>query len=315
LLFNLGGFVRSLYRSYRLMQNNQAIETFTEHSNLLGLPIARLAAVPVRLATLHGVIADPLGLLTRLHGWLVNSRVTSRLVAVSEHLRLGAIKREKLKTEKVVTIPNGILIQDDELSADERRALRAQLGVPEEVLLVIAVGRLVPVKDHASLLRALAHLDASHQLPYLALVGEGELRDKLEAQARSLGLEDRVVFTGARQDADRLLQVADIYAQPSLREGLSIAMLEAMAPGLPMVASAVGAASDVVIDGESGLLVPPGDEGALIAALEDLLADGEKRARLGAAARERVAAEYSLQRMCQAYETLMYQLLEERTDD
>jgi glycosyltransferase involved in cell wall biosynthesis len=237
------------------------------------------------------------------------------MVAVSEHLRLGAIKREKLKPDKVVTIPNGILIQNEGLSANERRALRAQLGVPEEVLLVIAVGRLVPVKDHASLLRALAHLNAGDQLPYLALVGDGELRHKLEAQVRSLGLEDRVVFTGARQDADRLLQAADIYAQPSLREGLSIAKLEAMAAGLAMVASAVGAAGDVVTDGESGLLVPPGDEGALIAALEDLLTDGEKRGRLGAAARERVAAEYSLQRMCQAYERLMYQLLEEHRGD
>jgi glycosyltransferase involved in cell wall biosynthesis len=313
--FNLFNMIGGLRRSRQLMRGLDVVETFTSHSNLLGLPVARSARVPVRLATLHGYLADPLGLLPRIHGWLINSRITSRLVAVSEQVAQNAIKTERLKPAKLAVIPNGIPLGGQLLSTVEREAARAALGVPTDALLVMAVGRLVPVKGHAGLLRALAHLDGGDQLPYLVLVGEGELRDKLKAQARSLGLEDRVVFTGARQDADRLLQAADIYAQPSLREGLSIAMLEAMAAGLPMVASAVGAASDVVADNESGLLVPSGDEGALIAALEDLLADGEKRARLGAAARERVAAEYSLQRMCQAYETLMYQLLDEQHGD
>lgn len=315
-LWNLGRVAGGLRRGYRLMQGLDVVETFTSHSNLLGLPAARRARVPVRLATLHGFIAGPLGLLPRIHGWLVNARITSKLVAVSEQVAQNAIKTERLNPTKLAVIPNGIPMGGQQLSAAEREAARAALGVPAKAVLVMAVGRLVPVKGHAGLLRAIAHLDAGGQLPYLALVGEGELRDKLEAQARSLGLEDRVVFTGARQDADRLLQVADIYAQPSLREGLSIAMLEAMAAGLPLVASEVGAAGDVITGGESGLLVAPGDEGALIAALEDLLADKEKRARLGAAARERVAAEYSLQRMCEAYEALMYQLLdEERADD
>ena len=315
-LFNLGNMLGGLLRCYSLVRGLDVVETFTSHSNLLGLPVARRARVPVRLATLHGFIAGPLGLMPRIHGWLVNSRITSKLVAVSEQVAQNAIRTERLRAGKVVVIPNGIPLGGQHLSAAEREASRAALGVPADALLVMAVGRLVPVKGHAGLLRALAHMHAGEQPAYLALVGEGELRDKLEAQARSLGLEERVIFTGARQDADRLLQVADIYAQPSLREGLSIAMLEAMAAGLPVVASEVGAAGDVLTDGESGLLVPPGDEGVLIAALEDLLADAEKRARLGAAARERVAAEYSLQRMCEAYEALMFQeLAAGRADD
>lgn len=312
-LVNLLRLVRGLWRLSRLLRQEVAIvESFTLHSNLLALPLAALAGVQVRVATHHGIVEGSFRSLERLHAALINGGLATVLVAVSDQMREYAIQREGVRRDRVVVIPNGIKIPTEtHKPVEEKALLRTELQVPEGSLLLLSVGRLTKPKGHVDLLDALAPPSNRDAAFVLALAGDGPLRPALEAQANNLGIAEKLRFLGVRHDIDRLLLAADIYVQPSLQEGLSIALLEAMAAGLPVIATAVGAAVDVIVDGESGVLVPPNDPVALAAALEELLVDVDKRQRLGRAGRARVAREYSLERMCRAYETLMLDVLKE----
>jgi glycosyltransferase involved in cell wall biosynthesis len=140
--------------------------------------------------------------------------------------------------------------------------------------------------------------------------GYGPLRERLEAQARQLGVDARVRFLGYRKDVALILAASDVFALPSLWEGMSNAVLEAMAAGKPVVATAVDGAVDQVLPGESGLLVPPGDADALAQALLDLARDPRKAQEMGIKGRERVRREFSLDRMTDAYIELYRRLLE-----
>ncbi|MCW5877453.1 MAG: glycosyltransferase family 4 protein [Anaerolineales bacterium] len=306
-LRHLPRLLRGLWRLLKLLREVQVVEAFTQHSNLIGLPLAWLRGVPVRLASLHGAVANPLGLLSFLHARLVNSGVVSGLVVVSEEVRQLALA-DGVRLAKIRLIENGIDLALPPMTPEERQSLRAQAGAAPRDILLMAVGRLAPVKDHVGLLRALATLPEPR--PRLAVLGEGELRAELEGLAAEWGLAERVRFLGNQPAARRWLQAADVYVQPSLSEGLSIALLEAMASGLPIVATQVGAAGKLIRDGEHGLLVPPEDTAALSVALQRLLADPALRSRLGRGARQ-AAQPYSAEQMCNNYARLMTELLNE----
>ena len=166
------------------------------------------------------------------------------------------------------------------------------------------VGRLVPAKAPDVFLRAVSL--AAARVPGLRglVVGDGPLRAELEAGARRLGLGDRVVFAGVREDVEELLPGLDALLFSSLREGLSMAMLEAMAAGVPVVATEVGGTPELITHGESGLLVPPGDPGRLADALIGLLEDPAGADGIRQAARRRVEERFSLARMTAAHEAL-----------
>lgn len=296
-----------LWRLLGLLRGVQVVEAFTQHSNLIGLPLAWLRGVPVRLASVHGAVADAFGLLSFLHGRLINSGLVSGLVVVSEEVRQLALAQGVHPT-KIRLIENGIDLALPPVTPEERQAMRAQAGATPQDLLLMAVGRLALVKNHAGLLRALAALPEPR--PRLAVLGEGELRAELEHLAAELGLAEWVRFLGNQPAARRWLQAADVYVQPSLSEGLSIALLEAMASGLPIVATQVGAAGKLIGDGKHGLLVPPGDTTALSVALQRLLADPAVRSRLGRGAQQ-AAQPYSAEQMCNNYARLMTELLNE----
>jgi glycosyltransferase involved in cell wall biosynthesis len=173
-------------------------------------------------------------------------------------------------------------------------ALRAELGIPEQAPLAGEIARLCDVKGQRELIRA------ASQVPELrvVLVGEdleagGAFRTGLEREAGELGVGDRVHFTGYRADAQELLDDLDVFVLPSWIEGLPLTVLEAMARGKPVVATPVGGTPELVVDGETGLLVPPRDAGALADALRSLAADPERAQALGAAGRARVAERFS----------------------
>jgi glycosyltransferase involved in cell wall biosynthesis len=188
-----------------------------------------------------------------------------------------------------VTVRNGI----------ERAPVAAErpAGVPADAPLVGEVARLCEVKGQRELIRALPQLDGV----WAVLAGEdieqgGAFRRALEAEAEALGVAGRVVFTGYRAEVDSLLAALDVFVLPSTVEGLPMTILEAMAQGTPVVATAVGGTPEVV-SAETGLLVPPGDTEALAAALRALLADRGRARSLGEAGRRRVEAEFSAQAM------------------
>src|SRR3972149_9651610 len=194
--FNFFRLVRGQFRLYRLLRKGVlVIVTFTPHSNLLGLPIAWLAGVPVRIGTHHGYIEGSSIWLAWLHGRLTNSRLCNLMVAVSSQVRANAIKHEGARPQRLVVIKNGIdSLPIKRLSPRRRGALRAELGIPDKGLLALTVGRMTVQKGHTVLLDALAKLGNLRAKVIFALAGDGPKRMELEAKAGRLGIADQIRF-------------------------------------------------------------------------------------------------------------------------
>jgi glycosyltransferase involved in cell wall biosynthesis len=187
--------------------------------------------------------------------------------------------------------------------------VRAEFAVPGDACVVAAAGQLIPRKGHRYLLQAVA--DLRHRYPQLRVVifGEGYLNNQLRAQTASLGLGDIVQFAGFRDDLDDFMSCMDIFAHPALAEGLGVATLKAAAAAVPVVGFAAGGLPEAVIDGETGLLVPPEDTDALSRALAALIDDPARRTALGAAGQVRMQNEFSIATMADKhinlYETIL----------
>jgi glycosyltransferase involved in cell wall biosynthesis len=243
--------------------------------------------------------------------WLYG-RAVARVIANSEAIRAAMLRgADFVDPARFVVIPNGVALTG---GAPGLRALaRADLGLGDE-LAVGCVARLAPMKGHAHLLQAFAQVRARVPAARLLLAGEGEQEGALRASAQALGLAaDAVRFLGFVRDPERLLAGLDLFVLPSVRdEGVSNALLEAMASGLACVVSDAGGLAEAVVDGRTGRVVPAGDEGALAVALTELLGDGERRAAMGAAGRARVAERYSFEVVTVQLERLLLELRAER---
>jgi len=305
----LNGFrlLRGLFRLYRLLLREKftVVETFTHHANLLGLPIAWAANVPLRIATHHGGAEGFPGWVNRIHQQIINTGIATRMVAVSEHVRQQALARERISADRIFVIPNGIEVNSETLlNHHERRKIRLALGIEPNDFLVLTVGRLQEPKGHIFLLEAIPAVLESFPNTVFAFAGEGRLRKDLESKARSQGITAAVHFLGNRPDIPSLLGISDCFVLPSIWEGLPIALLEAMAAGLPVVATKVGGIEEVITDSYDGLLVEPANPIALSRAIIQLLSDEELRNRLGSAGEALVDKKYTLDRMCLHYEQL-----------
>jgi glycosyltransferase involved in cell wall biosynthesis len=228
--------------------------------------------------------------LRRLDNW--TARRCAALVAVSEDTRRAY--RAQGYPDRIEVVYNGIDLDGREPAG----TLRAELGLPDGAPLVGEVARLCDVKGQRELIQALAELPGA----WLVLFGRdleqgGAFQAGLERTAAELGVGDRVVFAGHRPDAPRLVGDLDVLVLPSWTEGLPVAVLEAMAQRRPVVATPVGGTPEVVADGETGLLVPPRDPAALAAAIRELLADPERRRRMGEAGYRRAAERFSAEAM------------------
>jgi glycosyltransferase involved in cell wall biosynthesis len=260
--------------------------------NVLARGAARLAGVPA-LAHLH--IENHFRPATELvlrRADNATASLCARLVAVSEDTR-RAYERQGYPPGRIEVVYNGV-----EPPAATNGSLRAEAGLTPDAPLVAELGRLCDVKGQRELIRALTSLpDARLVLIGTDLERGGAFQDELEREAERLGVRDRVHFTGHREDARALLAEADVVALPSWTEGLPLAALEAMAQGRPVVATPVGGTPEVVVDGETGLLVPPRDHEALAGAIGRLLADPKLRGRMGEAGRRRAEERFSLDAM------------------
>ena len=268
------------------------------------VPAARLARVGAVVHGEHGREAsDPQGLSSRrnrLRRWL--GPLVDRFVTVSFDLAGWLETTVGLPPRKIVTIHNGV---DLRRFTDEAPApARGLLGLPAEGVVIGAVGRLDPVKDHLGLLDACAALGGDRDDWTLVLVGEGPCRAALEARAARSDLAGRIRLLGARSDVPDLLRAFDLFVLPSIAEGISNTVLEAMATGLPVIATRTGGNPELVEDGVTGALVPVGDRAALARALRAQLADAHLRRLQGKAGRQRAAAEFSLERMAGRYAEL-----------
>ncbi|MCX5752897.1 MAG: glycosyltransferase [Candidatus Krumholzibacteria bacterium] len=261
-----------------------------------------LAGVPVILTTEHGKF------LWKPWYYLVMERmlgaITDARICVSRDIMEIRRRREGTPERKLVFIPNAVDTARFRKPSRDRATVAAEFGWDPAQPLVIAVGRLEPEKNYELLVRAIDRLRARFPSIRCLLVGDGRCRAALASLVDSLGLASRVTLTGARADIPDLLGAADVFVLSSLKEGLPVSLLEAMAAGRGIVATSVGGIPETIRDGESGLLVPSGDLEALAGGIGRLLADGELRARLGRSALAEVERGYDAGRIVDRIESL-----------
>ncbi len=241
----------------------------------------------------HVRIMDRDGVFDRFLAWLaalviVNSQAVAR-------------RFDRVAAGKVRCIHNGVDLKRFAPKA-ARPEVRLALGIPESVPVVVSVGRFVPFKGYAQLLDAARLVCDAKPAVHWVMVGEGELKDTLIARAQTLGIEKQVHFTGWREDTPDLLALGDVFVLPSLGEHFGRVLVEAMGMAKAIVATDAGGVPEIVVHGETGLLVPPGQPGQLADALLELLTDPAKAVQLGLAGRRRAEAHFSLQRHVQAVE-------------
>jgi glycosyltransferase involved in cell wall biosynthesis len=281
--------VRALLRLRRLLRAER-VELVHTHGhfavNVLARVAARVAGARV-LSHMHVQNAFRAGPGRRLQILLddATARLCFALVAVSDATRADLV-RQGYPERKLVTVHNGI-----EAAVDVAPVRLADSPT------VIEVARLAEVKGQHVLISAMTRVEATAVLAGRDLEQNGAYEDELRSEAERLGVSGRIVFAGYRDDVPALLAGCDVFCLPSFVEGLPLVVLEAMAHGKPVVATPVGGTPELVVDGETGLLVEPGDAGALADALSALLADRERAARMGAAGRERVLREFSASAM------------------
>jgi len=287
---------------YEFLKSNRVslVHAHEFTANTYGTLVARLAGVPV-VATIHGKSYFVDQLKRRLA-----YRATCRLattVVVSEDLKRFVCMSIGIPPHRLRVVYNGVPDMDP-LPGTFYTGLREELAVPPHHLIVGVIGSLYPVKGHAYLLQAIPDIVKVKGNTTFLFIGRGEMEAQLRQQAHDLGVERHVRILGFRDDVPRLLGLIDVFVLPSLSEGLSVAILEAMAAGKPVVASQVGGNAELIVDGETGYLVPPMNPSALSAHILALLGDDSLRQRLGDAGRKRAAETFSLQQMVHSYEQL-----------
>jgi glycosyltransferase involved in cell wall biosynthesis len=226
------------------------------------------------------------------------SSLADRVTAIADPVTDFLRDQVGIPVDKLVTIVNGVDIGS---FASAEPINRSELGWAHDDVVVASVARLAVEKGHHALIKAFGRLHGRNSKARLLLVGDGSLRAELQQRVEEMGLSDSVRFVGERKDIPRWLATCDVFALASVREGLPMVILEAMAAGKPVVSTNVGCVHSVVQHGETGLLVAPGDVEQLTAGLDRLVGDAEERRRIGRRGHEFVQAQYTFTRMRDLY--------------
>lgn len=294
---------------YHLVQTLRATGPTIFHAHLnwplgcrFGVIAAKVGRVPAIVATSHLMNKVEGVRFGRLKHW-AHAAMIDQYIAVSNSLKNELCRNLGVSEAKVSVVPNGIRLAPFREPADA--SLREQLTKGRDLPLVFTPARLHAQKGHAFLLQAAALVPDAIFL----LAGDGPERSALERLCRQIGLEDRVIFLGQRDDVPRLLASCDLFVLPSLFEGMPLSVIEAMAAGKPVVATAVGGTNEIVVDGSTGVLTPPMDAPALASAIRAMLADRAMSARMGEAGRERAiemfSAEAMVRRVAEVYDEVL----------
>jgi glycosyltransferase involved in cell wall biosynthesis len=295
---------RGLVRLVRVVRawRPDVLHSHMVHANLLARALRLLVPVPATVSTIHNIYeGGPL----LMAAYRLTNRLVDRMTIVSEAAGDRFVRDRIVPRELLEVVPNGVDLEDfREVTTAERESMRSSMGIGKEFVW-LAVGRFQPAKDYPNMLRGFAQVCQRYPQTILLLVGRGPLQAEIETLARSLGLEGKVRFLGVRQDVPVLMGAADGYVMSSAWEGMPMVLLEAAASGLPIVATMAGGNQEVVLDQESGFLVPPRDAGALGAAMLRLMGLSQaERSRMGQKGRQRVRTEYGVKRVVDRWEDL-----------
>ena len=302
----------SLWRLYWLMRNERVsiVHSSLFHADLIARLVGRMALVPLIITWRHNI---SLGSWSRdfLYNHTIN--MTDHIIAVSEQIRQAELTGGRTSPEKVSMIHNGIDTNLYQRSSDHaREQIRAELNVPNRAFLIGSIGRLHPQKGFSILLEAFALIQ--HQIPLarLLIVGDGDLREDLFTLSISLGIKNRTVFTGNLIDIPNILQAMDVFILTSLWEGIPLAILEAMAAKLPVIATSVGGIPEIIRDGENGILVPSENPQAIAEAISRYYYDPDLRKKLALAGHQRVRNDFSIESLIKQMQNLYERLLSEK---
>lgn len=285
-------------------QRTEVLHTHNPAAHYYGALAARAEGTARLVTTRHGMGNAPFTIRREVLFRLALAG-TSAVALVCRRARDNFVRHRIVPASRAVVVPNGIPVEAFGAGGEAARlAARRALGVEPGVFLAGIVGRLNPVKDHATLLAAMVPLRAAVPGATLAVIGGGALREALEAQAATLGLREAVRFLGDRDDVKALLAGLDAFVLSSISEGYSISLLEASAAGLPIVATDVGGNGEIVEDGVTGRLVPSRDADALADALAALGRDTPARLAMGEAARRWAREHATIETMAACYEAL-----------
>ncbi|MHB8156234.1 MAG: glycosyltransferase family 4 protein [Desulfocucumaceae bacterium] len=290
--------IRELFTLFKIHRVD-IVHAHSSKAGLVGRLAAGLAGVPAVVMTVHNSI-----FYHHLPRWKKNvfaaserllAGCTGRIITVSEELRREIIVREKISSEKVVTIYNGLTADAFNVPADREYVERAT-GIPPHKRIVATVARLAPQKGVAYFIRAASLLSESNDNTVFLVIGDGPMREELEREAGGLKLSGRVIFAGERKDVSRIMPCLDVFVLASVTEGLPLTVLEAMAAGRPVVATRVGGVPEIIEHGKSGLLVDPGDVAGLASSIKNIL-DSEKYNEMASNGKSLVLGRFTAKKM------------------
>jgi len=300
----------SLYRIVR-EEKPHIIHTHTSKAGILGRWAALLARVHVILHTPHGHVFWGYFGFMQTGLFIVLEKITAlftdRIIALTDQEKADHLRFHIAPDKKFTTIHSGADLSLFNAALYDRSNMKTELHIPPEDLVVGTVGRLTFVKGQIHLLEAAAKVLAVRPETTFVFLGNGELQPELRERAAEMGVADRVRFPGWRPDAAAVMSVFDVFALPSLNEGMGRVLVEAMALSKPIIASRIGGITDLVVHGKNGLLVPPRDANAIAEAILVLLDDEPRRKAMGSEGR-RMAKGFSAEGMIEKINALYEQL-------
>jgi glycosyltransferase involved in cell wall biosynthesis len=315
--------VKALVQLYHLMRQGRydIVHTHSSKAGILGRLAARWAGVPIVVHTLHSLVFHEYQAAWKNRVYIglkkLCAPLTDALISVNDKTTHGALAAGIGRPEQYLTIHSGMELDP---FLDVGRALpvaeaKRRLGIPPDAPVVGKIARLFPLKGHEQFFDAVERIAQAEPKAWFLLVGNGTLREELEARARSLGVASRTLFAGLvpPEQVPAHIQAMDVVVHASLREGIARVIPQAGAVGKPVVAFAMDGAPEVIRDGESGYLVPPRDTAALAERVLDLLASPDRRESFGRSGRDFAASHFRVEMMVERIDSVYEKLIEKAT--
>lgn len=290
--------------------NIHILRTYNDTSSFYGRIAGKIAGVPVIIPSFHG--RRKVKIRKRIISYLLGTKFSDIIVAVSKSVKEDLIKYDFIPQDKIRIVYDGIVFENYLSMHEDSIERRRIFNLNETDYVVGTTGRIEPSKGHINLIRAFAHTRDICRNSKLLIVGDGSATGELIEEVRRLKIEKDVIFTGFRKDIPQILRMMDIFVFPTYREGFSISLLEAMAAGLPIIASDIMANRELIPDEKYGLLVEPGNINALSSSMTYLYENRQRAINMGKMAQNRITENFTIDKTVKAYNSIFEDLLRQK---